>query len=414
MNLTEDQLSTLLHEAAPEPPHALSAADVRTYLDRHAEPDRRNWLPIAVAAAVVALLVGAVTLVGAISHRSSPGSGPEIIGCEMGEFAISVLDSDSSPYAVIGMNSGGAPCRLDGYPTFAVEGSEAGGQTVATLPTKVTHGLSRYHDPGPHSMIVNGCVSFAVGAVTSASTVGGRQAVATDIQLRIPGHGGPVQVDLPGLALNARQGQPFGVGVTAYEKGCLRSPPTANAGPVAGNACSADKLAASATAPSGSATRPFSVIQVHNTSHTSCSITGYPSIALRGKVVYPPGTPIYPSGLPTGPPPGSLPSEWSAVSTPKTTDLHYTVSAGIPEWADHGARPIVLAPGQSASFALGTADGSARYRSRYLVQSVQFSLPGNLGRTTVSIPGRLFAESSTQAQLPVGVTAFAAGADAGR
>jgi hypothetical protein len=178
-------------------------------------------------------------------------------------------------------------------------------------------------------------------------------------------------------------GQPA-VGPGAATHGTSTSTGRPSAGPSstssttadAGGACIGTQLSASIARRGSTASAPFLVVALRNTSPTGCTLNGYPTLAL------------YPVG--------------------SSAPLPVTVEHGTYELPDPGPATVPLSSGGVASFALGTSTAYSGGLNATVVR-VAIGVPGAAQKPiTLTIPGGLGATASQGKALPVGITAFAA------
>lgn len=143
-------------------------------------------------------------------------------------------------------------------------------------------------------------------------------------------------------------------------------------------ACRADQLTGQVTGHGSMSSQPFTVVGLHNTSGAACLFNGYAALTATGH-----------PGLGGG------------------TDAALLVSVTegpVMTRPDPGPHEITVAPGGWATLSIGT--GTA-YQDLYTITSVGIVMPGG-GTLPLAVT---MAAGAPQAQaIPVGVTAFAAGA----
>ncbi len=152
-------------------------------------------------------------------------------------------------------------------------------------------------------------------------------------------------------------------------------------GPPHITACQAAQLTGTVTDSGSTASQPFVVIALTNTSTSACELSGYPQLTAAGY----------------------------AQATPSATNmLHITVTDGPTyERSDPGPKRVELPPNASASFALGTGtayDGGAHM---YSITRLEITLPGD--RTSIPVTLNIAASGPAGQPIPVTVTAFVAG-----
>lgn len=157
--------------------------------------------------------------------------------------------------------------------------------------------------------------------------------------------------------------------------------PTPSGVPTHLTACQASQLTGTVTDSGSTASQPFVVIALTNTSASACELTGYPGLTAAGH----------------------------ASSTPSVTNtLHISVTDGPTyERSDPGPQRVELPPNASASFALGTGtayDGGAHM---YSITRLQVTVPGD--RTSIPVALKIAASGPAGQPIPVAVTAFVAG-----
>lgn len=203
--------------------------------------------------------------------------------------------------------------------------------------------------------------------LATAATVA---AIAAGIGVTVVGRGGTRNPAAGTTTPSATQsGHPT---VGSSTPSSLASSNTANS---AGAACVAGQLTASITRRGSTASAPFVVIAVRNTSSVRCAVAGYPDLA------------AYPAG--------------SKVA------LRLTVSHGTYEIPDAGATHLELASGASAWFALGTSTGINGGKNAVIISSLTIRYKG-ASVTRVVITGGLGAVPG-RSGVPVGITGYAAG-----
>ena len=143
-------------------------------------------------------------------------------------------------------------------------------------------------------------------------------------------------------------------------------------------ACRSDQLAASVTDGGSMASQPYAVIGLHNTSGSACVLDGYASVVVAGQAV------TNPAGD------GAL-----AVSV---------TEGSLYERPDPGPSAVNVSAGQWAHFAIGTATA---YDDQYRVFRVLVVRPDG---GSVPVELHMFASAPANQAVPVGITAFAAGA----
>jgi hypothetical protein len=142
-------------------------------------------------------------------------------------------------------------------------------------------------------------------------------------------------------------------------------------------ACQSDQLAASVVDGGSVASQPYAVIGLRNVSGSACLLDGYPAITATGYPRSDPGA--------SGP-------------------LRIAVTDGaLYSRPDPGPGEVIVEAGGWANFSLGTGTG---YDDQYIVTAVGIAVPGG---GTLALDLTIWAGAPAGQDIPVGVTAFAAG-----
>jgi hypothetical protein len=142
--------------------------------------------------------------------------------------------------------------------------------------------------------------------------------------------------------------------------------------------CRSNQLAASVTDGGSMASQPWAVIGLHNTSGSACVLDGYASVVVSGQAV-------------------TNPAGDGALAISVTDGSLY----GRP---DPGPSAVNVGAGQWANFSIGTGAG---YHDQYRVFRILIVRPDG---GSVPLDLHMFASAPAGQAVPVGITAFAAGA----
>lgn len=145
--------------------------------------------------------------------------------------------------------------------------------------------------------------------------------------------------------------------------------------------CSPGEIVVELTGDGSVASEQCVVISFINDSPSPCALSGYPSVTgLSGHLV---GTPQ------------------------EKLDLPFAVHNGpLSSRSDPGRVPVVLPPGEAASFALGTGTS---YQDMYAVEEVVVTLPGGREHFLVGLPTGMLAGAPHDQAIPITVTGLVGG-----